>query len=243
MNLERNEREPMSMKKRGSFIILLEHVHTMDELTDEEFGKFVRAYASYIETGVEPDFSDRSMRMMWKTVKAFDDMNCEKYESTSAARREAGKKGAMKRWAQESKSIANDNKNSKCHFANSKNALSVSDSESDSVVVVDAATAAAESRADSDLAEIVHHFERVIGIFPRSALDKLQRWREVYPAEIIRAAIDEAAENNVRKWRYVDGVLKGWQADGVRTLGDVEARREARKKPEQQPERKLEVLT
>lgn len=26
----------------------------------------------------------------------------------------------MKRWAQESKIIANDNKNSKCHFANSK---------------------------------------------------------------------------------------------------------------------------
>lgn len=93
--------------------------------------------------------------------------------------------------------------------------------------------AAAVPRTDSDLAEIIQHFEQAIGIFPRSALDKLQRWREVYPAEIIRAAIDEAAENNVRKWRYVDGVLKGWQADGVRTLGDVEARREARKKPEQ----------
>ena len=215
----------------------------MDELTDEEFGKFVRAYASYIETGVEPNFDDRSMRLMWKTVKAFDDMNCEKYESTSAARREAGKRGAMKRWAQEGKGIASDSKNSKCHFANSKNALSVSDSESDSVAVVDTATTAANSRTDSDLAEIVQHFQEVIGIFPRSALDKLQRWREVYPVEIIRAAIDEAAENNVRKWRYVDGVLKGWQADGVRTLGDVEARREARKKPEQPQERKFEVLT
>lgn len=219
--------------------MLLEHVHTMDELTDEEFGKFVRAYASYIETGVEPNFDDRSMRLMWKTVKAFDDMNCEKYESTSAARREAGKRGAMKRWAQEGKGIASDSKNSKCHFANSKNALSVSDS----VAVVDTATTAANSRTDSDLAEIVQHFQEVIGIFPRSALDKLQRWREVYPVEIIRAAIDEAAENNVRKWRYVDGVLKGWQADGVRTLGDVEARREARKKPEQPQERKFEVLT
>lgn len=223
--------------------MLLEHVRTMDELTDEEFGKFVRAYASYIETGVEPNFDDRSMRLMWKTVKAFDDMNCEKYESTSAARREAGKRGAMKRWAQEGKGIASDSKNSKCHFANSKNALSVSDSESDSVAVVDTATTAANSRTDSDLAEIVQHFQEVIGIFPRSALDKLQRWREVYPVEIIRAAIDEAAENNVRKWRYVDGVLKGWQADGVRTLGDVEARREARKKPEQPQERKFEVLT
>ena len=104
------------------------------------------------------------------------------------------------------------------------------------------ATAAAP-RTDSDLAEIVQHFQEVIGIFPRSALDKLQSWRGIYSVEIIRAAIDEAAENNVRKWRYVDGVLKGWQADGVRTLGDVEARREARKKPEQPQERKFEVLT
>ncbi len=115
--------------------------------------------------------------------------------------------------------------------------------EENRAVVDRVATAAAESRADSDLAEIVQHFQEVIGMFPRSALDKLQRWREVYPAEIIGAAIDEAAENNVRKWRYVDGVLKGWQADSVRTLGDVEARREARKKPEQPQERKFEVLT
>lgn len=205
--------------------MLLEHVHTMDELTDEEFGKFVRAYASYVETGVEPDFSDRSMRLMWKTVKAFDDMNCEKYKSTSAARREAGKRGAMKRWAQEGKGIANDNKNNKCHFANSKNALSVSDSESDSVAVVDTATTAADSRTDSDLAEIVQHFQRVIGELPPSAFDKLQRWREVYPAEIICKAFDEAAESGHRSWKYVESILKGWQADGVRTLGDVEARR------------------
>lgn len=102
---------------------------------------------------------------------------------------------------------------------------------------------AAAPRTDSDLAEIVQHFEQVIGIFPRSALDKLQRWRGIYSVEIIRAAIDEAAENNVRKWRYVDGVLKGWQDDGVRTLGDVEARREARKKPEQPQEKKWEMLT
>lgn len=223
--------------------MLLEHVHTMDELTDKEFGKFVRAYASYVETGVEPDFSDRSMRLMWKTVKAFDDMNCEKYKSTSAARREAGKRGAMKRWAQEGKGIANDNKNNKCHFANSKNALSVSDSESDSVAVVDTATTAADSRTDSDLAEIVQHFQRVIGELPPSAFDKLQRWREVYPAEIICKAFDEAAESGHRSWKYVESILKGWQADGVRTLGDVEARREARKKPEQPQERKFEVLT
>ena len=104
-------------------------------------------------------------------------------------------------------------------------------------------TAAADSRTDSDLAEIVQHFQEAIGVFPRSALDKLQRWRKIYPAEIIRAAIDEAAESGHRSWKYVDGILRGWQADGVRTLGDVEARRAARKKSEQPQERKFEVLT
>lgn len=225
--------------------MLLEHVHTMDELTDEEFGRFVRAYASYTETGVEPNFSDRSMRLMWKTVKAFDDMNCEKYESTSAARREAGKRGAMKRWAQEGKGIASDNKNSKCHFANSKNALSESDSESDSVAVVDTAAAAADSRTDPDLAKIVQQYEQVIGGFPPSALDKLQSYRSSIPTEVICEAFDEAAESGHRSWKYVNGILKSWQADGVRTLGDVDARRDARKKPKEsagEEWQKMEVL-
>ena len=104
-----------------------------------------------------------------------------------------------------------------------------------------AATAA--SRTDSDLAEIVQHFQQVIGGFPRSALDKLQSYREVFPKELICRAFDEAAESGVRNWRYIDGILRGWQADGVRTLSDVEARREARRKPEPPQEKKMEVLT
>lgn len=106
----------MAEKKRSSFILLLEHIHTMEELTDEEFGQFVRAYAAYVETGADPEFSDRSMRMMWKTVKAFDKMNTQKYSSTSEARSEAGKRGMKSRWgaksedSKEKKVITNDNK-------------------------------------------------------------------------------------------------------------------------------------
>lgn len=219
--------------------MLLEHVHTMDELTDDEFGKFVRAYACYIETGTEPNFSDRSMRMMWKTIKAFDDKNREKYAETSRKRKKAGEKGAEKRWNKDSTQMTNDSKNSKCHSADGKNGLY--DYDSTAVAVDNVAPAA--PRTDSGLAEIMQHFQEVIGVFPPSALDKLQRWRGIYPAEIIRAAVDEAAESGHRSWKYVDGILRGWQADGVRTLGDVETRRAARKKPGQQPERKLEVLT
>lgn len=104
------------------------------------------------------------------------------------------------------------------------------------------ATAAAP-RTDSGLSEIVQHFERVIGIFPRSALDKLQRYRDSIPSEVICEAFDEAAESGHRSWKYANGILKSWQADGVRTLGDVKARREARKKPEQPLEQERKMAT
>lgn len=125
----------MKTTKRSSFILLLEHVHTMEELTDAEFGTFIRAYAAYVEDGTEPAFTDRSMRMMWKTVKAFDEMNCKKFEDTSEKRREAARKGNEKRWHSDN----GHRKNCNCEICDnpiandSKNRLSVSESVSESV--------------------------------------------------------------------------------------------------------------
>ena len=217
----------MAEKKRSSFILLLEHIHTMEELTDEEFGQFVRAYAAYVETGAEPEFSDRSMRMMWKTVKAFDKMNTQKYSSTSEARQEAGRKGAQKRW-----NCHNANsKNSNCHNANSKNSLSVSDSVSDSVSVIPPVSGIERdvpAAVDMELSKIVQHYQQTIGDFPRSALDKLQKWRQEYSTEMILLAIDKAAEAGKRSWNYINGILSGWQRDGIQTPGDVSANEQNR---------------
>ena len=217
----------MAEKKRSSFILLLEHIHTMEELTDEEFGQFVRAYAAYVETGAEPEFSDRSMRMMWKTVKAFDKMNTQKYSSTSEARQEAGRKGAQKRW-----NCHNANsKNSNCHNANSKNSLSVSDSVSDSVSVIPPVGGIERdvpAAVDMELSKIVQHYQQTIGDFPRSALDKLQKWRQEYSTEMILLAIDKAAEAGKRSWNYINGILSGWQRDGIQTPGDVSANEQNR---------------
>ena len=210
----------MAEKKRSSFILLLEHIHTMEELTDEEFGQFVRAYAAYVETGAEPEFSDRSMRMMWKTVKAFDKMNTQKYSSTSEARQEAGRKGAQKRWNRHNA----NSKNSNCHNDNSKNSLSVSDSVSDSVSVIPPVGGIERdvpAAVDMELSKIVQHYQQTIGDFPRSALDKLQKWRQEYSTEMILLAIDKAAEAGKRSWNYINGILSGWQRDGIQTPGDV----------------------
>ena len=137
-------------KPRTSMILLLEHVHAMDELTDEEFGAFIRNYAQYVEIGLEPAYdNDRAMRMLWKVVKAFDDMNAQKRQD----RIEKNRRSANKRWNDEKCKCIQTHTNDANAYAgmqnmqmnanayagmqnmqmNANDALSVSDSVSESV--------------------------------------------------------------------------------------------------------------
>ena len=119
-------------KPRTSMILLLEHVHAMDELTDEEFGAFVRNYAQYVETGLEPAYdNDRAMRMLWKVVKAFDDMNAQKIKERS----EKNRRSINKRWNDKKYICTQTNTNDTNAYeripemqANTNDTLSVSDS-------------------------------------------------------------------------------------------------------------------
>ena len=82
--------------------------------------------------------------------------------------------------------------------------------------------------ADADLAQIIQRYEEVVSSFPRSALDKLQSWRQAFGTDMILLAIDRAAEANKRSWAYINGILASWQREGVRTVGDVVANDESR---------------
>lgn len=91
---------------------------------------------------------------------------------------------------------------------------------------------------DAGLAEIIHSFEDNLGGFPPAAREDLLGWREIFTDDLILLAIKKAALAGVRKWSYVNGILKVWKNEGVRTLGDVQSRDERRKPPAgQQPKR------
>lgn len=244
------------MKEKSPENIVLRFVwleSLTQDYTNEEIGQLIRDLYSYASKGTEPQqYADRGMRGLWRSMKDGVDKDFFKYREKSAK----ATASANARWSKavqspvraEMQSNANASEKVQTHLTECAGLRSRRTSTYTNTATVTStpeisASAASASEIDSDLAEIVQHFQRVIGELPPSAFDKLQRWREVYPAEIIRAAFDEAAESGHRSWKYVDSILKGWQADGVRTLGDVEARREARKKPEQPQERKFEVLT
>ena len=91
---------------------------------------------------------------------------------------------------------------------------------------------------DAGLSEIIRSFEDNIGSFPPAASDALMGWREIFTDDLILLAIKKAALAGIRKWNYVNGILKAWKTEGVKTIGDVQSRDDRRKPPAgQQPKR------
>ena len=248
-----------ALKEKSPESIVLRFVwleNLTQDYTNEEIGQIIRDLYGYARNGtIPPQYLDRGMRGLWRSMKDGVDKDFSKYREKSQKNSDAAKARWEKQTQKDDVSAVQTDANALCemrtHTAASNcihshptNTNTNTDTSTDTATVTPEVPAtAADSRTDSDLAEIVQHFQRVIGELPPSAFDKLQRWREVYSAEIIRAAFDEAAESGHRSWKYVESILKNWQADGVRTMGDVEARREARKKPKQPQEKKWEMLT
>lgn len=234
----------MKDDKHKSVILYAEWKKPLQNLSLEQKGRILDALLDFPD-GIIPTFDDPVLQIAWSFMEGGLQENARKWEATRKKRSDAGKKGNESRW-HSSEVDSTCRKNRICDTCDDSIAnIAVSGSVSVSAEEESKEETAADSRTDSGLAEIVQQYEQTIGQFPRSALDKLQNYRSSIPTEVICEAFDEAAESGHRSWKYVNGILKSWQADGVRTLGDVETRRDARKKakePAGEDWQKMEVL-
>lgn len=216
----------MAQDDKKSFVAYLSWFDALEEYSDAEIGQLMRALARYAKTGEEPEFSDRGMRGNWKFMCSDVKRASEKWDETRKKRSNAGKRGMAKRWGKpdDITKITNDN-NVNDDITKITVDVDVNGDVDGDVDVVKRDNTAA---VDMELSKIVQHYQRAIGDFPRSALEKLQKWRQEYSTEMILLAIDKAAEAGKRSWNYINGILSGWQRDGIRTPGDVAANEQRR---------------
>lgn len=216
----------MAQDDKKSFVAYLSWFDALEEYSDAEVGQLMRALARYAKTGEEPEFSDRGMRGNWKFMCSDVKRASEKWDETRKKRSNAGKRGMAKRWGKpdDITKITNDN-NVNDDITKITVDVDVNGDVDGDVDVVKRDNTAA---VDMELSKIVQHYQRAIGDFPRSALDKLQKWRQEYSTEMILLAIDKAAGAGKRSWNYINGILSGWQRDGIRTPGDVAANEQRR---------------
>jgi DnaD/phage-associated family protein len=74
-------------------------------------------------------------------------------------------------------------------------------------------------------------YEQNIGPLTPLIADELRDAEQTYPIRWIEEAIQKAVENNVRKWRYVLGILERWRQEGKQ---DGNTRRDTQKGLQQQ---------
>lgn len=85
-------------------------------------------------------------------------------------------------------------------------------------------TAAAEARTNG---EIFALYEEHIGTIDPFIAARLTEAEREYPAECIRHAFEEASHQNVRRWAYVEAILKSHKREGCYARRAKEDRRGA----------------
>jgi DnaD/phage-associated family protein len=67
---------------------------------------------------------------------------------------------------------------------------------------------------EEEFPNVVNSYQENIGVISHTIADLLKSATEHYPPGWIPDAIDEAVKNNVRKWSYIDAILKNWETNG-----------------------------
>lgn len=214
-------------------LIPFDKLKLLDILDDAAFRQVFRAMAAYVKTGTETDGMEPIEQVAFESMRPFLDENIKTYQRAVIAHREAGRKGGRPKKKEENQETSEETKENQKEpngFSeepseiNSPQSTKYKVQSTNDTNVSDISTVVVKQNgADSELAQIVQRYESSIGMFPRSALENLQGWREVFSVEMILLAIDKAAEASRRSWNYVDGILRNWKHEGIRTPGDAAA--------------------
>lgn len=71
-----------------------------------------------------------------------------------------------------------------------------------------------EAHVEEERPNIFVLYEQNIGLLTPLIAEELKDAEKTYPADWIEEAFTIAVENNVRRWRYVQGILKRWADEG-----------------------------
>ena len=88
----------MKQNKERPGVMVYFHLFEMLKILDtQQVGELMLALMAYAKEGVEPDFTDKIMQVVWVSMKNASDVDREHYEM----KRQRAIKGASKRWHEE----------------------------------------------------------------------------------------------------------------------------------------------
>lgn len=82
----------------------------------------------------------------------------------------------------------------------------------------------ASDQPATNIKNISDYFQQEIGILTPNQLEQLLDYLEIdgFEVDVIKRAIDKAANSAKRSFGYVNGILRGWKQNGIKTLTQVD---------------------
>lgn len=101
------------MKDKKTLVLFIENGEYIDQLSNDQAGRLMKAVFIYEKDGTVPDFSDDiALSILFGVMRKQLDYMDEQYEKSTASKSEAGKKGMAARWdkkASDNNDITDDN--------------------------------------------------------------------------------------------------------------------------------------
>ena len=249
-------RKRQSTGKSGDLVarnyaaLLHEYLEEMDILSDAEFGRLCRALLQYSIDGREGQL-EGAEKVLWKRVKKQEDRFQESYAEQVQSRRNAGKRGAAKRWqtiaedgtakngiAKDGSAIAEDGTPCQAIADDGKHSKTETktkteiETETEILPPGGGRDTRPPARAREALAAVMTaYLDRVNPQLSERSRDELAGFAQVMGAEVCLRAIDAALDAKKANWPYIKAILQAKQAQGVRCLADWDALEERRQKP------------
>ena len=195
------------------------YLETASELTDEEFGRLIRASLEYSRDGTTRPLTGNE-KILYPTFRWQIDKDKDYFEDIGKKRKSAGSAGGKSKAKQTVAKEANDSKAKQTVAKGSKTSNANANDNANVNNISSSAT------AEADLAACVQAYEQNIGPIARAAFDEISRQLGDLPADLICEAIGEAALNNKRSWNYVKAILKRCREQNILSVDAYRAEKE-----------------
>lgn len=195
------------------------YLETASELTDEEFGRLIRASLEYSRDGTTRPLTGNE-KILYPTFRWQIDKDKDYFEDIGKKRKSAGSAGGKSKAKQTVAKEANDSKAKQTVAKGSKTSNANANDNANVNNIFSSAT------AEADLAACTKAYEQNIGPIARAAFDDISRQLADLPADLICEAIGEAALNNKRSWNYVKAILKRCREQNILSVDAYRAEKE-----------------
>lgn len=225
------------MDKKGSFILYTRYAEFSADLSDEDFGRLMRAVFAYEEFKTMPENLSPMAMVLFRVIKSDLDMNAQKYAETVEKRREAGKKGGRPRKEEETEGEAeNQTKAKKANGflenqTKAKKADNVyeddNDDEDEYEYEGDYVDEDDNEYVPSSASAAHKAYEELIGEVTPRVVEILEGYE--LSEELKVKAIEEAHDNNKKSISYIKAILDRFVKAKILTIEDWERSKAKRK--------------